>query len=136
MCTLGFGPEMIDFRTVLAAAFLLRLTLVLSLAAEMWARGRRASNAKALLPLLESPKVADDAMTPDVNCSLFQISGHLTSSTASMISHGSAFRTDQCREAIADVARTFGVDRATVYRLKGCSKVGQLSSQHRHGRHP
>jgi hypothetical protein len=23
MCTLGFGPEMIDFRTVLAAAFLL-----------------------------------------------------------------------------------------------------------------
>jgi hypothetical protein len=31
-----------------------------------------------------------------------------------MISHGSAFRTDQCRGAIADVARTFGVDRATV----------------------
>jgi hypothetical protein len=63
MCTLGFGPEMIDFRTVLAAAFLLGLTLVLSLAAEIWARGRRASNAKALLPLVESPKVADDAMT-------------------------------------------------------------------------
>jgi hypothetical protein len=66
MCTLGFGPEMIDFRTVLAAAYLLGLTLVLSLAAEIGARGRRASRAKALLPLVESPKVADDAMIPNV----------------------------------------------------------------------
>jgi hypothetical protein len=65
MCTLGFGPEMIDFRTVLAAAFLLGLALVLSLAAEIGARGRRASRARALLPLVESPKVADDAMIPN-----------------------------------------------------------------------
>jgi hypothetical protein len=66
MSTFGFGPEMIDFRTVMAAAFLLGITLVLSLAAEIWARGRRTRNAKATLPLVESPKVADYAMTPDV----------------------------------------------------------------------
>ena len=66
MCTLGFGPEMIDFHTVLAATFLLGLTLFLSLAADIWARRRRARNAKALLPLMQSPKVTGDAMTPDV----------------------------------------------------------------------
>jgi hypothetical protein len=48
MCTFGFGPEMIDFRTVVAAAILLSLALVLSLAVEIWATGRRASNAESL----------------------------------------------------------------------------------------
>jgi hypothetical protein len=44
--TLGFGPEMIDFRTVSAAAFLLGSALIMSLAAEIWAGDRRASNGK------------------------------------------------------------------------------------------
>jgi hypothetical protein len=66
MSTFGFGPEMIDFRTVLAAASLLGFALVLSLAAEIGARGRRASNAKASLPLVGSPQAADDARTRDV----------------------------------------------------------------------
>jgi hypothetical protein len=38
MCTLGFGPEIIDFRTVVAATVLLSFTLALSLVAEIWAR--------------------------------------------------------------------------------------------------
>jgi hypothetical protein len=66
MSTFGFGPGMIDFRTVMAAAFALGFALVLLLAAEIWARGSGASKAKALLPLMESPRVAEDAMTHDV----------------------------------------------------------------------
>jgi hypothetical protein len=57
MCTFGFGPEMINFRTVVAAAVLLSLALVLSLAVEIWATARRASNAKSLL-LLDSRRAA------------------------------------------------------------------------------
>jgi hypothetical protein len=66
MSTLGFGPEMVDFRTVMAAAFLLGVVLVILLAAQIWVSARCASDAKVLLVPTESPNVADDATTRDV----------------------------------------------------------------------
>jgi hypothetical protein len=66
MSTLGFGPEMVDFRTVMAAAFLLGLLLVMTLAAKIWSRATCVSDAKVLLPLIQSPNVAGDATTRDI----------------------------------------------------------------------
>jgi hypothetical protein len=51
MCTLGFGPEMIDFRTVAAGIVLLGFSLILSSMAEIWARRRRLNNVRSFLPL-------------------------------------------------------------------------------------
>jgi hypothetical protein len=62
MSKFGFGPEMIDFRTVLAATVLSGCTLLGALAFEILARSRRVSNSKAL-PHAESPKVADNVTT-------------------------------------------------------------------------
>jgi hypothetical protein len=63
MSTFGFGPEMIDFRTVLAAASLLGFALVLSWRRKFGQGGDVRVTPRRSLPLVGSPNVADDAMT-------------------------------------------------------------------------